>query len=70
MMKSLAEAKKLTAGVIVAQGIHSLNNPSVLGAINLRACVIRERLLKSVRKTRRELRAQIEKVRKIRESKG
>jgi hypothetical protein len=70
VMKSLAEAKKLTSGVIVAQGIHSLNNPSVLGAINLRADVVREKLLKSVRMTRRELRTRIEKVRKIRESKG
>jgi hypothetical protein len=69
-MKSLAEAKKLTAGVIVAQGIHSLNNPSMPGTINLRTHVVRERLLKSVQKKRRELRTQIEKVRKIRESKG
>jgi hypothetical protein len=69
VMKSLAEAKKLTAGIIVAQGIHSINNPSVLGAINLRARVVRERLLKSVRKTRRELRTRIKKVRKIQESK-
>jgi hypothetical protein len=45
-MKSLAEAKKLTPGVIVAQGIHSLHNPSVLAAINLRAVSLERDFLK------------------------
>jgi hypothetical protein len=67
---ALKEAKKITAGVIVGQGIHSLNNPSVLQAINARAQVSREKLHNSIRKTRNEMRKRIEKVRMIRESKG
>jgi hypothetical protein len=51
-MQSLTEGKKITAGVIiVGQGIHSLNNPSVLRAIHLRAYVISDKLHKSMGKT-------------------
>jgi hypothetical protein len=51
VMKSLTtEANKLTAGVIIGQGIHSLNNPSVLGVINLRAPVISFKLHKECRR--------------------
>jgi hypothetical protein len=61
----LTEAKRLTAGVIIGQGIHPLNNASVLGAINLRARVISDKLCKSKQKTHHEMRTRIKRVREI-----
>jgi hypothetical protein len=43
-MASLAEAKRKIARVINAQGIHSLNNPTVLGVIKLREQIVIEKL--------------------------
>ena len=69
-MAALAEAKRITAGVLVAQGIHSLNNPTVLGLITARDEVAIEKLCTIRWKARAEMRIRIEKVKKIREIKG
>ena len=67
---ALAEAKKITAGIMVGVGIHSLNNAAFLAAILAVMDRKAEKLRKEAQKARREMRARIEKVVKIRETKG
>jgi hypothetical protein len=69
-LKSMKEAKRLSSGVMVAQGIHSLDNPDLLQAIQVRRSEAAAKELEAKRKKKEELDARIEKMKAIRTRKG
>ena len=69
-MASLAEAKRVTSGVLVGNGIHSLNNPSVLARVYQKEKERSDKVSDNTKKKWRELLTQISKVHTIRNEKG
>lgn len=69
-MANLRTAKQITAGILVGQGIHCLNDPRVLGAINLNQAEVNEEQRKKARRARGTMRARIDTIANIRQSKG
>jgi hypothetical protein len=69
-LKSLQEAKRITSGLLVGNGIHSLNNPMVQARVQEKHQAVLDGHAAAIRKQRRELLGRIEKVRKNREKKG
>jgi hypothetical protein len=69
-MTSLDEAKRITSGLLVANGIHSLNNPMVQERIRAKQQEVVDVLAAVVRKKRRDLLDRIKKVGKNRVEKG
>jgi hypothetical protein len=66
----LDEAKRMTSGLLVANGIHSLNNPMVQERILAKQQEAVDGLLAAVQKKRRDLLERIKNVCVIREEKG
>jgi hypothetical protein len=69
-LASLEEAKRITSGILVGNGIHSLNNPGLQRKINLREQETLEQQIADLRKKRNELLSKIRKVEAIRSKKG
>jgi hypothetical protein len=68
--KSLEEAKRMTSGILVGNGIHSLNNPGLLTKIGQQEKKTLEKQLDDARKKRGGLLGRIRKVQLIRDEKG
>jgi hypothetical protein len=64
---SLEDAKRITSGLLVSNGIHSLNNPMVQERIRVKQQEAVDGLATGVRKKRRDLLDRIDKVRVNRE---
>jgi hypothetical protein len=67
---SLQEAKRLISGIMVGNGIHSLNNPMVQARVRAKQQETLDAQANAIRKQRRELLGRIEKVRQNREKRG
>jgi hypothetical protein len=69
-LKSLQEAKRITSGLLVGNGMHSLNNPMVQARIREKHQAILDGQAASIRKQQLELLGRIKKVKHNRENKG
>ena len=69
-MKNIKDTKRLTAGVIVAQGVHSLNDPRFLVPFRARQVARREAEEKAAKFQRDKFLKVFEGVRKLREKRG
>ena len=69
-MHYMKEAKRLSLGVMAANGIHSLNNPEFLGAHKTRNRVAPEKMEKKTEKVRSQLKKKIEGVAQLRQKHG
>ena len=69
-MHYMKEAKRLSLGVMAANGIHSLNNPEFLEAHNTRIRVAAEKTEKKTEKARSQLKKKIEGVAQLRQKHG
>jgi hypothetical protein len=67
---SLEEAKRLTSGIMIGNGIHSLNNPGVQSKVYNQVAAKRAAELEDLKKKRLELLAKIRKVKENRDAKG
>jgi hypothetical protein len=63
-------AKRITAGILVGNGIHSPNNPSVLAKVQQKEQEKFDKMMSTIRKTRNELLAKTSKVASIQKEKG
>jgi hypothetical protein len=69
-LNAMKQAKKLSSGVMVSQGIHSLDNLDLLEAIRVRKSNKDAKELESKQKTKDELATRIEKMKDVRARKG
>jgi hypothetical protein len=69
-LQAFQDAKKLTVGVMVACGVHSLNDPAVVESVRLTHNGKKEQETKKIRNQRRKVQECIKKVAIHREKKG
>jgi phage terminase small subunit len=69
-ISSLDEAKRITSGILVASGIHSLNNPELQRKVELKQQETLQKQIADLRKKRKELLSKIRKVKETRARKG
>lgn len=68
-LKDVDEARRMSAGIMVANGIHCLNHPTVVGRIRTKRDKDRKMVRDKKRKVRYELTSKIEGVKKLRTDK-